>query len=71
MNHHHIIRNDQEYNGRTRPVHGIIGYVKDGILVLEEYKYISEYIKAIYMCVHQQPLLQPFQVVGIYVAPQK
>ena len=30
-NHQHILRNDQEYNGRTRPAHGIIGYVKDGI----------------------------------------
>ena len=68
--HQHILRNDQQYSGRTRPAHGIIGYVKDGIRVLEEYKYTSEHFEAIYFCVHQQPLLQPFQVVGIYVSPQ-
>ena len=69
-NHEHILRNDQQYSGRTRPAHGIIGYVKDGIRVLEEYKYTSEHFEAIYFCVHQQPLLQPFQVVGMYVSPQ-
>ena len=70
QNHQYIFRNDQEYSGRTRPAHAIIGYVKDGIQVLEEHRYTSEHFEAIYMCVHQQPLLEPLQVVGIYVSPQ-
>ena len=68
--HRHIFRNDQTYSGRTRPAHGIIGYVKDGIRVLEEHKYTSELFEAIYVCLHQEPLLQPLQVIGIYVSPQ-
>ena len=68
--HRHIFRNDQTYSGRTRPAHGIIAYVKDGVQVLEEHKYTSELFEAIYVCLHQQPLLQPLQVIGIYVSPQ-
>ena len=68
--HHHIFRNDQEYSGRIRPAHGMIAYVKDGIRVLEEHKYTSDKFEAIYMCVHEQPLLEPLQIVGIYVSPQ-
>ena len=56
-NHQHILRNDQQYTGRTRPAHGIIGYVKDGIRVLEEYKYTSEHFEAIYFCVHQAAIV--------------
>ena len=68
--HKHIFRNDQTYSGRTRPAHGIMAYVKDGIRVLEQHKYTSELFEAIYMCVHQQPLVQPLQLIGIYVSPQ-
>ena len=48
----------------------MIGYVKDGIRLLEEHRYSSDKFEAIYMCVHKQTLLQPLQIVGIYVSPQ-
>ena len=68
--HSHILRNDQQYSGKTRPAHGLIGYVHDGMRVLEEHKYTSEKFEAIHMCVHKQNLSEPLQVVGIYVSPQ-
>ena len=68
--HSHIFRNDQIYTGKTRPAHGLIAYVQDDIRVLEQHKYTSDKFEAVYLCLHKQGLLEPLQLIGIYVSPQ-
>ena len=60
-------RNDQKWNKESRPLHGIICYVKDSVRVLDVQKTSCETFEIILLCIQHTSLPIPVQFVGICV----
>ena len=63
-------KNNQVWHNSPRPPHGMIGYVRENIRMLEVNKFTSPHFEAILMCVQHPSLHIPVQVIGLYVSPQ-
>ena len=62
-------KNNQVWHNSPRPPHGMIGYVRENIRMLEVNKFTSPHFEAILMCVQHPSLHIPIQVIGLYVSP--